>query len=366
MAQTSEFLPQWTSPPGQTIADLLEAKGLSGTDFVRLLEEPATFVDGLLEGRVSITLGLAKRLQDILGGSVVFWMTRDRQYRDDVMRLRATGLAWLRELPLLDMTRSGWIAADSPDGFEVESLLRYFAVPSVSAWRAKYAAVLEEAAFRTSPTFTSKPGSVAAWLRQGERIGEGIACDPWNRDSFARALIELRRLTRVGNPRRFIPKLQEAGARCGVAIVVLQAPSGCRASGAVCWLSREKPLVLLSSRHLSDDHFWFTLYHECAHLLLHSGTQVFLDEDIDTVATLEQEANRFASEMLIPPQFEKALASVRPETFAVVRLAMEIGIAPGILVAQMQRLNRLEPNQLNRLKRRYKWEDGQLVTREKP
>jgi plasmid maintenance system antidote protein VapI len=365
MAQISEFLPQWTSPPGQTIADLLQIKGISRDDLARLLKESPTEIDGLLQGRVSITLGLARRLQAELGGSVAFWMTRDRQYRDDVARLRASGLAWLHELPLSDMTKSGWVASDTRAGFEVEALLRYFDVPSISVWHAKYATVLQEAAFRTSPKFKSNPAAVAAWLRQGERVAEAIKCEPWNRDSLARTLVELRKLTRVRDPKRFIPRLQEAGARCGVAIVVLQAPSACRASGAVRWLNADKALVLLSARYLSDDHFWFTLYHECAHLLLHSELRVLLDEDIDGAAAMEQEANRWAAEVLIPPRFNTALDTVRPGSIAVVRLATEIGISPGILVAQLQRLKRLAPNQLNRLKRRYKWEHGQLVSRER-
>ncbi|HET7550623.1 MAG TPA: ImmA/IrrE family metallo-endopeptidase [Gemmatimonadaceae bacterium] len=277
--------------------------------------------------------------------------------------MRDVGLPWLLELPLDDMSRLGWIPADPPEGFEVEMLLRYFAVPSVSVWRAQYASVLQDAAFRTSPTFESSPGSVAAWLRQGERVADSIACSPWDPEALRRTLVELRALTRVRDPERFIPRLQAAAARCGVAVVVLQAPSGCRASGAVRWLTDNKALVLLSARHLTDDHFWFTFYHECAHLILHRETRLFLDEDGDTATAMESEANALAAEMLVPLTFHDALARVRLETFAIVRLATEMGVAPGILIAQLQRMERVPRHHLNRLKRRYEWVNGQLVSR---
>jgi hypothetical protein len=347
----------------------MAARQLSRGDLARLLGEPRAFVDGLLEGREAITLGLARRLQEVIGGSAAFWMTRDRQYRDDVARLREGGLPWLLELPLVDMERFGWIPADPPEGFEVELLLRYFAVPSVPVWRARYAAVLRDAAFRTSQSFESTPGAVAAWLRQGERIAESMACDPWDAAALRRTLLELRALTRVRDPERFIPKLQAAAARCGVAVVVLQAPSGCRASGAIRWLSADKALLLMSARHLTDDHFWFTFFHECGHLLLHGETPLFLDEDGNTEedgdaeTVMEDEANRFAAETLIPPNYRDALACVRPETFEVVRLATDIGVAAGVLVAQLQRMERLPMSHLNRLKRRYAWEGGKLVSR---
>ena len=364
MANTSEFLPQWTSPPGDTMADLLSARQLARAEFARLLGESRAFVDALLEGREPITLGLARRLQDVIGGSVAFWMTRDQQYRDDVARLRDAGLPWLRELPLDDMSRLGWITSNPPPGFEVEALLRYFAVPSVAVWRARYPSVLEAAAFRTSRTFESAPGAVAAWLRQGERVAATIACAPWNSEALRQTLVELRALTRVRDPKRFMPRLQTAAARCGVAVVALPAPSGCRASGAVRWLSDDKALILLSARHLTDDHFWFTFYHECGHLLLHQETQLVLDEEDDAATDIESEANAFAAEVLVPSAYRQALARVRLETMAVLRLASEVGIAPGILVAQLQRINRLPQNRLNRLKRRYQWDQDRLVTRE--
>ena len=81
MAQSSEFLPQWTSPPGHTIADLMSSREISPSDLARVLDRSITFVERLLEGREAITLGVARRLQDVIGGSATFWLTRDRQYR---------------------------------------------------------------------------------------------------------------------------------------------------------------------------------------------------------------------------------------------------------------------------------------------
>jgi Zn-dependent peptidase ImmA (M78 family)/plasmid maintenance system antidote protein VapI len=368
MAQSSAFEPQWTSPPGSTIVDLLALRQLTRVDLASRLDASPAFIDALLDGREAITLGLARRLQEVVGGSAAFWMTRDSQYRADVARLREAGTSWLFELPLQDMERFGWIPSDVPDGFEVESLLRYFAVPSVPVWRARYAAVLQDAAFRTSPSFESKLAAVAAWLRQGERVAQSITCDPWDADALRRTLLELRSLTRVRDPQRFIPKLQEAAARCGIAVVVLQAPSGCRASGVARWLSDDKALILMSARHLTDDHFWFTFFHECGHLLLHRDTRIFIDEHDEredrAETAAEDEANRFAVETLIPPSTDDALARVRLETFAVVRLAGQLGVAPGIVVAQLQRSGRLPKNHLNRLKRRFTWENGTLVSRE--
>jgi hypothetical protein len=125
----------------------------------------------------------------------------------------------------------------------------------------------------------------------------------------------------------------------------------------------------LSARHLADDHLWFTFYHECGHLLLHRETKLFLDEEVnDTTeasAAQEEEANSFAAETLIPAEYRDALRYVPPNALDVIRLAGQIGIAPGILVGQLQNLKRVGPERLNGLKRRYEWDGNRLVIRQK-
>src|SRR4029077_16981261 len=131
--------------------------------------------------------------------------------------------------------------------------------------------------FKTSPTFESDPGAVAAWLRQGEIEASEISCEKWDRDRFRHELSAIRKLTREKNPCVFLPELIQRCSACGVAVVVLRAPTKCRASGASRFLSTGTALMMLSFRYLSDDHFWFAFFHEAGHLLLHSDNSIFLE-----------------------------------------------------------------------------------------
>src|SRR5439155_7434606 len=104
-----------------------------------------------------------------------------------------------------------------------------------------------------------------------------IDCGLWDPHKFREELQGIRALTRVEDPRQFVPELVKRCAACGVAVVVLRAPKGCRASGAARFLTPARPMILLSGRHLTDDHFWFTFYHEAGHLVLHGHKFVFVD-----------------------------------------------------------------------------------------
>lgn len=139
----------------------------------------------------------------------------------------------------------------------------------------------------------------------------------------------------------------------------VKAPAGCRASGATRFISRDKAMIILSFRHLSDDHFWFSFFHEAGHLILHGHGSTFVDGDAAETTEKEREANLFAAGTLIPLSERGRLDRLRANVNEIVRLAVSIGISPGIVVGQMQHEGLLGPNQLNGLKRRYTWDEVQ-------
>jgi plasmid maintenance system antidote protein VapI len=357
MPSTQEFRPDWASAPGSTIADILDERNMSVVDFARLIGSTEEAAVQLIEGRAAITISTARQLEKALGASMEFWMSRDFQYRQDIARLHAADEAWLTELPVGDMIRFGWLKGTPHPSEEMAACLRFFNVPSVAVWREAYSELQQMVAFRTSPSFDSRPAAVAAWLRQGEIESEAIDCGPWDSRRFKECLTSVRSLTREKNPRRFIPKLQALCALGGVAVAVVRAPNGCRASGATRFLSQDKALLLLSFRYLADDQFWFSFFHEAGHLLLH-GEKGFFLEGIDALATPEEkEANEFAGDALVPPGLRPALLNLRLNARDVINFARRLGVSPGIIVGQLQHYKRIKHGQLNSLKRRFTWED---------
>jgi Zn-dependent peptidase ImmA (M78 family) len=182
-----------------------------------------------------------------------------------------------------------------------------------------------------------------------------LKCAAWSPDLFRQKLNAIRALTREPDPDVFVPELQRLWAACGVAVVPLRAPKTCKASGAALFLSPSRPLLMLSFRYLSDDHLWFTFFHEAGHLLLHGDRCVFVDGEGAASGAEEEEANRFAAETLIPPEYEEELLRLTADKRAVVKFAKRVGVARGVVVGQLQHRDILKRNQLNDLKHRYEW-----------
>lgn len=359
------FSPDWFSPPGSTVTMLMARQNLSSIELARRMNADISFVLRLISGTEPIEDAVAKRLTAALGGTPSFWTARQRQFEAALGRT-ASRLApeaaktWLRTLPLKDMSDAGWIACRSKSD-QLQAALAYFSVTTPEEWRDRYAAHATTFSYRTSEAFESKLGSLAAWLRQGELQASGVTCATWNPLMFKEALAEIRGLTRLKEPAKFIGRLRSLCSAAGVAVVFIKAPTGCRASGATRFITSDKAMIVLSFRHLSDDHFWFSFFHEAGHLLLHSPGATFVDGDAAELTEKEREANAFAASSLIPMSEQERMLNLRGNINVVVRFAVSVGVGPGIVVGQLQHHGVVSPSQLNGLKRRYTWQQVQAA-----
>ncbi len=354
-----DFIPRWASPPGDTIKDALHEQHVDQRSLAEALELSDEALEALLEGGIPLTIRLAERLTSTIGGSVEFWITRDGQYQAD--RTRIVADAWAQRMPIHDMVTYGWIQSDVDDWVErIDECLRFFDVATLEAWEADHEALLERTRFRSSQVLETDEFAVAAWLRQCEVELSQIACAEWDSDAFAALLPQLLPLTRVRDPRRFLPELRARCAEVGVAVGIIRAPRKCPVSGAARRLANGQPSIALSGRHRADDHLWFTFFHEAAHLVSHGTDALYLDEielKSDPAPSAEEaEADRFAGAILVPAEYEDELARANRSPLELRRIAGEIGVSLGIVIGHLQHCGVLGYNtKLNRLKNRYKW-----------
>lgn len=354
-------MPDWISPPGETILDILEERGWSQSELAERTGYTRKHINQLIKGNASITEETALKLERVLGSTAGFWLSREAQYRELIARkseleeLKAD-VSWLQKLPIADMVRFGWIKKYPKKVYQVAECLRYFGVATVQAWKTKYENLV--LAYHASDIFDRKEGSVIAWLRFGEQEAEGIGCSPFQKIILEENLTRMRSLVQEGNPRSFLPELKKLCCASGIVLVVAPSPSGCPVFGLTRWLNPDKALLMLSLRYKSNDQFWFSFFHEIAHLLLHGKRMLFLEglqESLDTKA--EDEANRWAANFLIPKVFQGKLFALEQSDSEITTFSDEIGIAPGIVIGRLQKEGLLPWNSfLNKLKVFYRWE----------
>lgn len=356
---TTTFLPDWASPPGDTLADLLEERDMTQTELADRLGVSLKHVNRVVKGAATISADMALGLEKVFGASAAFWMTREAHYqaaraRQEQRASFAGAIGWAKQFPIRELRRRGLLPPGGEGAELVEQLLGFLGVAHPDQWTEP------QVAYRKSQKFESDQFALSAWLREGEQQAANTECAPYDEARFLEVLQQARSLTRL-SPEEWWPELQERCADAGVAVVVVAGYPGAKANGATRWLSPDKAVIQLSLRYSWEDIFWFSFFHEAGHVVLHRKKDVFIElpekerPSDPRERELEDEANRFAARTLIPPPHDRRLRTL--DIGDVERFAERLNIAPAIVVGRMQHEEVIPFRQGNHLRRRLKFAD---------
>lgn len=340
------FTPDWVSPPGETIADLLEERDWTQAQLAERLGYTPKHVSLLINGKASVTEEAALKLERVLGSTAAFWLNREAQYRAQLAKIEEQNLLlswipWLDELPVKDLMKQGAIPKCHVNAKRkpsiVKDLLTFFGVASPNDWRNHYVGM--QASFRQTRPDQCDVGAISAWLRQGEVAAERLTCSRYSKAKFEKAVEEIRSLT-VLPPAVFVSQMHQLCASAGVVLVFVPSIPRAHTSGVARWLNPHRALIQLSLYGKTNDKFWFNFFHEAAHVLLHDEQKkdIFLDDwgqGEKLESQKEAEADQWSKVFLIPSEYESELPSLRSKE-AVTEFAERIGIHSAIVVGRLQ------------------------------
>ncbi|MTK05181.1 HigA family addiction module antitoxin [Micromonospora sp. CP22] len=359
---TRRFRPDYAVPPGETLVEVLTDRGMSQAELARRTGLSTKHINQIVLGTATLSAETAVKFELVTGVPAQVWTALEAAYQVAQTRLEEsarlqTQVSWLHQIPVTELIRRGFVRNNTSAVERLREVLAFFKVASPDAWHQVWAA---PTAYRQSQAFDIDYGALAAWLRIGEIRADRAELPPFNRTKFRDALPRIRTLTTIDEPETWLPQLETLCAEAGVALVIEREIVGARINGAVRWLPTERPLIQLSVRHRWADIFWFTFFHEAAHVLLHDRKRFTIvdgAERPDTDNTMEREADDFASRILLPRTFDSRLASIRSQA-QTVALAQEAGIHPGIVVGRLQHDKIIPYSHFNRLRIRFAFTDG--------
>ena len=352
---TKEFQPNWISAPSDTVLDILNEKEISIDFFSEQMNLSKSEMKEFFEFHTPISLEKARKLEKVIGSTAEFWLSRDYQYRNMLSQPSENREQWIDQFPFAKMVEFGWIENRASKSEKERELLNFFKVNSISQWNIKYSDIMSSVAFRKSGAFETSPFSVAAWIKQGEILANSFECDKWNKELFLKELTQIRSIIREKNPKIFIPFIKEHCAKCGVAFIVLRTPTKCPVSGVTKFITSDKALIQLSFRFLSDDHFWFSFFHEAGHLILHNK-QTFIEDSEFPQIIEEEEANNFSQKILLSKALYDELMRIPLTKLSIANFGRTANLPTGVVVGQLQHAGRIGHQDFNLLKQRYLWE----------
>jgi HTH-type transcriptional regulator / antitoxin HigA len=346
MHTSNEYNPPTLTHPGELLAERLEELGMTSKELAARTGKPEKTISAILNAQSAITPDVAVKLEQVLITKASYWLGYQAKY-DELMAKQKRNdflkqhLDWLKNLPIKAMQKFGWLPQAATKEENLDNSLQFlgFATPQLVD---DYLVSNDKLAphFRISTVALHNKYAIAVWLRKGELDAYAINCGAYNKAKFEMALDLCKKIVRE-QPDDYFEQLQTLCAAAGVRVVHTPNLPKAPINGAVRWLGNH-PLIQLSKRYKRNDIFWFSFFHEAAHVLLHSKKVFFMEgtEYTTEQQILEDEANRYAAELLFTTADEQKFiknTQNKPTEADIIAFAAKIGTHPAIIAGRLQR-----------------------------
>ena len=346
MVRSRSFI---ATPPGATIKEQLNDREMSQKEFAARMDMSEKHISKLINGEVQLTPEVAVRLEVVLGVPAKFWNNLEAIYREKLIKVEAENAmeadeALAKQLPYNEMAKFGWVPETRESKEKVINLRRYFEVVELSLLENTQ---ITRIACRRLAVTEKGDFALMAWAQKAKLEARNIQTAPIDIKGLINAIPQIREMT-VMKPKEFCPKIKSVLADCGIALVFLPHLKGSFLQGA-SFMDGGKIVVGLTARGKDADKFWFSLFHELAHIILgHIGQVNGTTEDEEIVA------DAWARDTLIPMEiFDDFRDKSNYSATSICRFAKQQGIAPGIVVGRLQNEGCIKHSMLNDLKEHY-------------
>ena len=347
--------------PGETIKDILTSRSMTQNELAIRMGRSYQEISYLINGKRTITLETAKQLEYVFGIKSSFWLNIERDYQETKARLEeeyrlSMQIEKVKNYPYPEMVRLGLVEATRKSLDKAENLLRFFQVANLGALEKHIGNVAGENLFRKSGKFVLSPYKLAVWLRMGEVEAQKLELQEFDSKRLRGYIPEIRALT-LKEPAYFIPKLKSIGKECGVAFLLINELKAFPVWGLTRWIGKN-PHIQVNLRYKTNDHFWFSIFHEIGHILIHKRGEFYIRiKNSSGDNDFEKDADNFARDYLIPTEIIDELKNTAYLSKSIIlNTAEKIGVAPGIIVGRLQHDKIIRQKYMNDLKDIYSWD----------
>jgi HTH-type transcriptional regulator/antitoxin HigA len=332
--------------PGQFIQALLAQRGWTQRTLAVVLDIGETTVNKIASNKQPIDAELALVLEEVFQVPAERFLALQKDLDLAQARIivtpdpgRATRALLYGDLPVADMIKRGWIAADGVrDRKNVETgLMRFFGVNRLDDIE-----ILPHAAKKTEANTPLTPAQLA-WLYRVKQIAADMLVAPYSAQLLVAAIGKLRKSMIAAEDVARVPRIM---MECGVRFVIVESLPSAKIDGVCFWLNDRSPVIAMTLRFDRIDNFWFVLRHEIEHVLQMHGTM--LDVELegeragtgDNVAEEERVANAAAQEFCVPAKSMHEFVIRKAPFFAerdLIAFSRILKVHPGIVAGQLQR-----------------------------
>lgn len=312
-----KYQPDYAVHPGETLREKLEELAMTPKEFAIRTAKPIKTISEILNGKSSITFEMAVLFEKVLKIPANFWIKKQANFNEFVARENhkaeiAQAMDWAKMFPYPQMAKIGLVASTRIVEEKAEELLHFFNISKPSAWESIYLNQQTPVFFRISLKHTKDPYALSALFRMGEIKANRVESLEFNKSVLKSILPELKKIME-DMPNDYLQLIQKKCLLAGVKVIYTPNLPKTVIHGTVRWLN-DKPVLQMTDRLKRYDIFWFSLFHELGHIMLHGNKKnIFLEEinNSENKDQKEMEADEFASQWLLTDiEYEKIINKI--------------------------------------------------------
>ncbi len=362
MAQKSMSLSrEFIIHPGETLAELLEDRNMNQKDVAMRTGFSEKHISKVINGMAPITANFAKKLQVVFGVEALFWMNLQSNYDLELQEIEEAENITQEEIdalkPLKEISNYLFevgILEDSKSKIEKVLAFRNFLRLSNLTTAKK---IVKVSAYRASQKDTPDPYVLCAWQRLCEIMGEKIELDKELDIEKLKNSIPIIKEIMLEDVHTIQKQLPKIFSKCGIKFCIVRHFKGAPVQGYIEKNDKGEILLCITIRQASADIFWFTLFHEIAHILNNDIKKQFIDyTSPQSKDTAEEKADIFAMNTLLDSKrYQDFISKWDFSLNAIQEYAKEEGVPSCIVIGRLQKEKKIPYTLFNAEKVRWEW-----------
>ena len=344
--------------PGETIKEIILDRHMTQEELAVRTDYSPKHISEIISGKKAISAKFANALEYALGIPTECWINLQGLYDKKILELEKINNISEQEYLVLEQLKEVLnyfnkikiIDGSSDKSINVLKLRKFFnlnkltSIPNLP---------IGQVAFRGSKQTHVNIYVLYAWQKLCEYLTSQVEIkNTFNKDLLKTKYEEIKN-TMFLDANLMVLKLKEIFSECGIAFEVVKHFTGAPVQGFIK-KNDDRVILCMTIRKSFSDIFWFTLFHEIAHLVNNDFEDKYIDYSF-VDSENEKKADEFASNILInKDDFDNFIKNNKINISSVRSFAKSQNVLPGIVIGRIQN-DCKDYSILAKYKERYIW-----------
>lgn len=348
--------------PGETIADVLEDRGITQAELASRAGVSPAYVSNVIAGKKGISANFAMGLEYALGVPKSFWLNLQANYEAELLEVNEEQTITDEERKVREdlkdivkyLRKQGKMLIGENKDESILSLRKVLQISNITNLKE----MIPTGAFRMAGNAAVNPNVLGAWIRLCQLAGNDKTISAKFEKKYTNDLIQEIKSIMCCKNAELQRNLKNVMEKYGIDFSVVKNFRGAPVHGYISQKNDGIYQMVLTIRGAFADIFWFSLFHEIGHIVNGDiGKNLkFLDYGNDYDKELA--ADLFASNMLLSPESYKAFIQRNDFSIeAICKYAESQHVMPYIVIGRLQKEKYLAYTMYSKYKLRYKWSD---------